>query len=65
MKFEDSMDFSGSEGFNLSGNQSLDLDMRSQQEIIDQLYSMIKIRSIEHKIANMRSNCCWNFKIPS
>ena len=54
MKFEESMDFSGLEGFSLSGNQSLDLDMRSQQEIIDQLYSMIKIRYIEHKIANMR-----------
>jgi TPP-dependent pyruvate/acetoin dehydrogenase alpha subunit len=54
MKFENSMNYSESEGFSFSGNQSLDFDSRPRQELIDQLYSMMQIRFIEHKIAAMR-----------
>jgi len=54
MKFENSMNYSESEGFSFGGNQSLDFDSRPRQELIDQLYSMMQIRFIEHKIAAMR-----------
>lgn len=54
MKFEDSVDNFDPVGFSLSESPSLDLDLRTRQELVHQLYLMIHIRFIEHKIANMR-----------
>jgi len=54
MKFDNIMDGSGDGGFSFNDNLSLNLEIRAQQELIDQLYSMIQIRFIEQKIANMR-----------
>lgn len=40
--------------FNSFFNQDLNLNMRAREELIHQLFLMIKIRSVENKIADMR-----------